>query len=86
MYVRRSMFVGWNNLEMFVVPPRERDVFYQVVPNMWCEHKSDRALGILNPVILSYMTDKAQPRTVLNHDLIQNMGEVEYNVMSLGEF
>lgn len=86
MNVRERSFVGWHNLEILAIPPRERDVFYRAAQNVWCEHKSARFSGILTPVGFSYMTDKTRSGSGLERDLVQNAAEVEYNAMSLGAF
>lgn len=65
---------------MLALPPRERDELYQFVQNVWYEYGSAHAMGIPTPVVLSYMTDKAQSGAKLERDLIQKVAEVEYNM------
>lgn len=50
-------FIGQHNIEMSVVPSRERNMFCQAGFDVWCECKSARALGTTKPVVFSYMTD-----------------------------
>lgn len=75
-----------HNLKMFAIPPRERDLLYQAVEPVWVGSESFHVLGILIPVVSSYVTDKAQSRTGLERDLVQNVAEVAYNVAPLGTF
>lgn len=74
--VKKRRVVGWHNLEMYAILPRERDLFYHAVEPVWIESKSSRALSIPTPAVLSYVTDKAQSRTDLERDLVQKVSEV----------
>lgn len=71
---------------MFAIPPRESHLFYRAEEPVWIGSKSFRALGTPTPVVFSYLTDRAQSDTGLEHDLNQMVDEVEYNVSSLGAF
>lgn len=53
---------------------------------MWAEYKSFHAFGIPTPVLFAYLTDKAQSRTELEHDLIQKIVEIGYDVLSLAAY
>lgn len=81
--VRGHRFVGWHNVKMFAITPRERDILYQAVQDVCGECKSARTLGILTSVIFSYMTDEAQLGAGFEHDLIQMVAEIEYHMTSL---
>lgn len=84
MKVRR--FVGWQNLKMFAVLPREWDVFYQAVQDVWVKWESSRAFGSLTLAVFAYITDMAQSGNKLEVELVQKVDEVEHYVLSLVAF
>lgn len=77
MNVKASRLDGWHTLDMFALPPREQDLFYQVFGDMWAEREHFRALGIPTSIIFLYTTDKAQPGTGLERNLIVKVDDVE---------
>lgn len=79
-------FVGWHNLVMFAIPPRERDLFRQAVKEVWVECESFCTLGVPTPVYFVFMTDQAHSGTSLERDLVQKVAEDEYHVTMLGAF
>lgn len=84
--VRRRRFAGWHKLEMFAIPPRKHDLFYQTIEPVWIGSERICALGIRTLVVFLYVTDEAQSGTGLERGLVQKVAEVEYNVSSLGAF
>lgn len=71
---------------MFAIPPRERDLYYQAVKNVWIECKSSRDLCISTLVTFSYLTDMAQSVIGRECILVQKVAGAEYHVASLGAF
>lgn len=82
--VKKRRFVELRNLKILAVLLRERDVFYAAVRDVWFELKRPRALGILTPVVYSYMTDKVQSKAGLKRYLILKIAGMFYHVMLLG--
>lgn len=39
--------MGWRNLEMYAIPPQERDMFYQALQSAWAECEKAYSFGIL---------------------------------------
>lgn len=71
---------------MFATLPHERDGFCHALWDVQAECGSSRALSILTLVVFAYMTNKAQPGTGLERELIQKVAEVEYHLPPLGAF
>lgn len=51
MNLSRHRFVARRSLTMPAMPPCERDVLYQAVQDVWCNHENARALDISIPVV-----------------------------------
>lgn len=81
-----SSFIGWHIFELFAIPPRERDVFDECVKDSWKLYKGARALGMPTPPIFSYLTNNVKTGTNAECDLMNNMSEVEFDLLSLGAF
>lgn len=67
---RGRRFTSWRNLVMFVIPPRECDLFYKAVEPVWIASKRSCASGIPSLVVFSYMTERAQSESRLERDLV----------------
>lgn len=66
MNVSGHRFDEWHNLEMFVIPLCERDVFHQAARDVWVECNSFRALNIPESFVFLFMTSTVQPGTSLS--------------------
>lgn len=67
MNLRGRRFGALHNLVMFVVPPRELDLYYQAAHDVWCEYKCAGSMDILTLVMFSYMTVTVRSETRLEH-------------------
>lgn len=84
--VKKRRFACRQNLEIFAIPPCERDLFYQAVQPVWIGIKISQILAIPTPVVFLYMTVTARAGTGLERDWVQKVAEVEYHVSPLGKF
>lgn len=76
MSVRESRFIGWHNLEMFAVPSRECDVFYQAAQDVWCKFKSSHASSIPALAVFMYMAYMIWSKMVLGRGPGQKVAKV----------
>lgn len=52
--VRNPVFVGWHNLEMFAVPPRDLSRYYVAVTGFWRDWEAHRMLCVPSPPVFAY--------------------------------
>lgn len=79
-------FVGWHNLEIFALPPRERSRFYLLIKDVWKDYENARALGVLTPIVFLYLTERVKTGTELERSFLEKVLEVAFDVLVLGAF
>lgn len=53
---QNTLLVGWHNVELFGVPPAEREKYYTSIWEMWREWEPPYQLCVSKPPVMSYYT------------------------------
>lgn len=71
---------------MFGLPRCDRDGLYISVPTSWQAHQLQNSLGVVNPLVRSYLSGLYCRYTELERTLVTRIAEVEFFIWSLGAF
>lgn len=84
-HARGPRSIGWHNLEMFALPPVERNDFYTPVPNDW-SRESNRVLRVPTPELFLYLSDYFRISFATVREHLGRIAEVEKELTTLGAF
>lgn len=76
----------WYNLEVFVLPKRDRDSFYAPVRNYWRSYESEKALRVADFTVLSSLSDSYYQCSSLQRVMIARIDEVRFSILSICAF
>lgn len=75
--------LGWHSLEVFALPRRDQDGLNASEPEAWRRLKPHKALGVVNPIEFSYLSDLNQRGTELQRLMVGRIADAENSILSL---
>lgn len=79
-------YLGPHNLEAFVLPRREQDGSCASVFESFSSCENQKAFGVLNPMVLSYLSGMYCQGTALERLMVSRIVEIEFFILILGPF